>query len=78
MSESSGKPGFRQVYRQQYREISSSKPSRALRFITPVVVLVVAIFGFHSAVVSIALGALAVILFAVAVVLSRRQRRNRA
>lgn len=64
-------PSFRHIYQDQYREVSSNNTSRAFRIITPVVLIVVAIFARHSAVISIVLGALALLLIAGAVICSR-------
>ena len=45
MSEPAGKPRLSEIYREQYREVSASKTSRAFRWITPVGLLVVAALG---------------------------------
>jgi Flp pilus assembly protein TadB len=74
-----GKPGFREIYRQQYRQVSKSRTGRVFAVITPLVLLAVAVLALHAPAqptVLIVLGALAVICFATAVVLSRRQRRG--
>lgn len=67
------RPTFGQIYRQQYRQASSGKTSRAFRIISPVVLLIVAVF-VHSLVVSIILGGLAVLLLTVAVIWTVNQR----
>lgn len=74
MSEPPSRPTFGQIYRQQYRQISSSKTSRAFRIISPVVLLLCAVFLRHSPVVSITLGAVAVLLVAGVIAWSRMQR----
>jgi Flp pilus assembly protein TadB len=74
MSESPSRPTFGQIYQQQYRQVSSSKTSRAFRIISPVVLLICAVFLRHSPVVSITLGAVAVLLVAGVIVWSRMHR----
>ena len=81
MSQSPERPRFSEIYRQQYRQVSSSKTSRAFRWITPVVLLAVAVLAAvlghgHSTVLPIILGAGAVVLLVVLIVLMRRQRRG--
>jgi hypothetical protein len=61
MSQSPERPRFSEIYRQQYRQVSSSKTSRAFRWITPVVLLAVAAMAAvlthgHSTVLPIILG----------------------
>jgi len=69
------RPTFGQIYRQQYRQVSAGKTSRAFRIIFPLTLLIVAIF-VHSLVVSIVLGALAVVLLTAVIVWSRKQSRD--
>ena len=77
MSDERPRPSFRDVYREQYREISSSKTSRAFRIVAPVVLLIGALIALRASVVfTIVLAALAVVCFVAALVLSRRQRRG--
>jgi VIT1/CCC1 family predicted Fe2+/Mn2+ transporter len=78
MPASPERPSFRRIYREQYRKDSASTTTRVFQFITPAVLLVVAIFFRHSSVALIVFGVLAVLCFAVAIALSRRQRRNGA
>jgi tellurite resistance protein TehA-like permease len=79
MSEPAGKPRLSEIYREQYREVSASKTSRAFRWITPVGLLVVAALGVilgrgaHD-ILSIILGGGALVIFAVLIVIMRRQR----
>jgi Flp pilus assembly protein TadB len=75
MSKSSGRPDFEQIYRQQYRQVSASRTSRAFRIIFPLILLIGVIFA-HSLVVSIILGALAVVLLTAAIIWTRKQRRD--
>lgn len=70
------RPSFRQIYRQQYRQVSSSRASRVSRMAFPLVFLVVAVLAHHRPVVSIVLGALAVLLLAVVIIWSRGERRD--
>jgi Flp pilus assembly protein TadB len=72
------KPSFGQIYRQQYRQVSSSRTPRAFRIITPVVLLVAAVFLYHSPVIAIVLGALAVLSLAAVIIWSRKQQHNAA
>lgn len=74
MSEPPSRPTFGQIYRQQYRQVSSSRTSRAFRIISPVVLLVCAVFLRHSPVVSITLGGVAVLLIAGVIVWNRMHR----
>lgn len=76
MSEQPGKPTLGQVYRQQYQQVSSSKTSRAFRIISPLVLLICAIFLRHSPAVAIILGSAAFIILAVAIIWSRRQQHD--
>ena len=81
MSEPSGRPTFSQIYRQQYREVSSSPTSKAFRFIGPVILLICALLGVlfrHSGVIDIILGGLAVLLLAGTVIWSRAHRQGTA
>lgn len=78
MPEPAGRPRFSETYRQQYRQISGSKTSKAFQWITPLVLLVAAILGVtlshgHS-VLPIILGAAAILLFVATFVLARRER----
>ena len=68
---------FRQIYRQQYRQESARRTPRALRWIAPVVLVAFAFVPEHSAAVQIALGAAAVVVFAVLIVLVQRERSQR-
>jgi len=72
------RPSFRQIYRQQYRQVSSSRASRVSRMTLPFVFLVVAVLAHHRPVVSIVLGALAILLLAVVIIWGRRERRHEA
>jgi Flp pilus assembly protein TadB len=74
MSEPPSRPTFGQIYQQQYRQVSSSKTSRAFQIISPVVLLICAVFLRHSPVVSITLGGVAVLLIAGVIVWSRTHR----
>ncbi len=74
MSESSGKPTLGQVYRQQYEEVSSSKTSRAFRFISPLVLLIGAVFLRRWPMASIIMGAAAIFILAVVVIWTLRRR----
>jgi hypothetical protein len=79
MSDSAGKSNFRDVYREQYQEVSASKTSRVFSWIRPVALLVVAVLAVYLGhggrdVLSICLGAAAVVLFVVLIVLMRRKR----
>jgi Flp pilus assembly protein TadB len=81
MPERTERLSFRETYRQQYRQISASRTSRAFRIITPAVFLAVAVLTrltHHSPVIAIVLAALAAVLLAVTIGLTRRQRRNPA
>ena len=71
MSEPSGRPTFGQIYRQQYRQVSSSGTSKAFRFITPLVLLIGAVVFRHSVMVAIIMGALAILILAGVVIWSR-------
>jgi hypothetical protein len=71
MSEPSGRPTFGQIYRQQYRQVSSSRTSKAFRFITPLVLLIGAVVFRHSVMVAIIMGALAILILAGVVIWSR-------
>jgi hypothetical protein len=71
MSEPSGRPTFGQIYRQQYRQVSSSRTSKALRFITPLVLLIGAVVFRHSVMVAIIMGGLAILILAGVVIWSR-------
>jgi hypothetical protein len=79
MSGSPEKPRLSEIYHEQYREISASKTSRAFRWINPIVLLAVAVLavvlgrGGH-AILTIALGTVAVALLVATVVLTLRQR----
>jgi glucose uptake protein GlcU len=79
VSESPERPRLSEIYREQYREISASKTSRAFRWITPIVLLIVAVLavvlghGGHAILTAI-LGAAAVVLLVATVVLTLRQR----
>jgi glucose uptake protein GlcU len=74
MPEQPGKPTLGQVYRQQYQEVSSSKTSRAFRIISPLFLLICAIFLRHWRLAPIILGAAAVLIFAVAIILTLKRR----
>ena len=78
MSAPPERPSFRQIYRQQYRSQSANPTARVMRVVAPVALLAAALFLRHSAVVSIPLGILAVLLIATAIILSRRQRHSDA
>ena len=71
MSEPSGRPTFGQIYRQQYRQVSSSRTSKALRFITPLILLIGAVVFRHSVMVAIIMGGLAILILAGVVIWSR-------
>jgi hypothetical protein len=71
MSEPSGRPTFGQIYRQQYRQVSSSRTSKAFRFITPLVLLIGAVLFRHSVVAPIIMGGLAILILAGVVIWSR-------
>jgi hypothetical protein len=71
MSEPSGRPTFGQIYRQQYRQVSSSRTSKAFRFITPLVLLIGAVVFRHSVMVAIIMGGLAILILAGVVIWSR-------
>jgi hypothetical protein len=71
MSQPSGRPTFGQIYRQQYRQVSSSRTSKAFRFITPLVLLIGAVVFRHSVMVAIIMGALAILILAGVVIWSR-------
>jgi hypothetical protein len=71
MSEPSGRPTFGQIYRQQYRQVSSSRTSKAFRFITPLVLLIGAVLFRHSVVAAIIMGGLAILILAGVVIWSR-------
>jgi hypothetical protein len=70
MSEPSGRPTFGQIYRQQYRQVSSSRTSKAFRFITPLVLLIGAVVFRHSVMVAIIMGGLAILILAGVVIWS--------
>jgi O-antigen/teichoic acid export membrane protein len=76
MSEPSSRPTFGQIYRQQYRQVSSSRTSKALRFISPLVLAICAVLLRHTAVAAVILGALAVLLLAGLVIWGRIHRRG--
>jgi hypothetical protein len=76
MSEPSSRPTFGQIYRQQYRQVSSSRTSKAFRFITPVTLAISAVLFRHTAVAPVILGALAVLLLAGLVIWSRIHHRG--
>lgn len=71
MSEPSSRPTFGQIYRQQYRQVSSSRTSKAFRFITPLVLLIGAVVFRHSVMVAIIMGGLAILILAGVVIWSR-------
>jgi drug/metabolite transporter (DMT)-like permease len=71
MPEPSGRPTFGQIYRQQYRQVSSSRTSKAFRFITPLVLLIGAVVFRHSVTVAIIMGGLAILILAGVVIWSR-------
>jgi hypothetical protein len=71
MSEPSGRPTFGQIYREQYRQVSSSRTSKAFRFITPLVLLIGAVVFRHSVMVAIIMGGLAILILAGVVIWSR-------
>jgi hypothetical protein len=64
MSEPSSRPTFGQIYREQYRQVSSSRTSKAFRFITPLVLLIGAVMFRHSVMVAIIMGGLAILILA--------------
>jgi hypothetical protein len=64
MHESPNRPTFGQIYREQYRQVSSSRTSKAFRFITPVVLLIGAVVFRHSVVAAIIMGGLAILILA--------------
>jgi hypothetical protein len=74
MSEPPSRPTLGQTYQQQCRQVSSSKTSRAFQIISPVVLLICAVFLRHSPVASITLGGVAVLLIAGVIVWSRMHR----
>lgn len=76
MSESPGRPTFGHIYRQQYRQASPNKTSRAFQFITPVILVICAVIFRHSLIVAIVLAGLAVLLLAGVIMWSRRQRHD--
>jgi glucose uptake protein GlcU len=81
MSEPSSRPSFGQIYRQQYREMSSSSTSKAFRVIRPLTLAICVLLGVlfhHSVVIDIILGALAVLVLAGTVIWSRTHRRGEA
>jgi hypothetical protein len=71
MSEPSSRPTFGQIYRDQYRQVSSSRTSKAFRFITPLVLLIGAAVFRHSVMVAIIMGGLAILILAGVVIWSR-------
>jgi Flp pilus assembly protein TadB len=77
MSEPASRPTFGQIYRQQYRQVSSSRTSRVFRFISPVVLVVCAVLLRHSTMVAIILGGLAVLTMAGVLIWARNQRPSR-
>jgi hypothetical protein len=64
MSEPSSRPTFGQIYREQYRQVSSSRTSKAFRFITPLVLLIGTVMFRHSVMVAIIMGGLAILILA--------------
>ena len=70
-----GGSGFKDIYREQYRQVSTSRTSQVFRFVGPVIAIAVVLLSRHNAVLQIVFGALAVLLFVGGIVLSRRQRR---
>ncbi len=74
MSEPSSRPSFGQIYREQYRQVSSSRTSKAFRFISPVVLVICAVLFRHSTVVAIILGGLAVLALVGVLIWARNQR----
>ena len=81
MSEPSSRPTFGQIYRQQYREVSSSSTSRAFRVIRPLTLVICAllmVLFHHWLVIDIILGALAVLLLTGTVIWSRMHRQGEA
>lgn len=82
MSEPAGKPHFREIYREQYREVSSSKTSRAFRWITPIGFAVIAVleivFGHGDRhFISIILGTVAAMILVGVIMYAVRRRRSR-
>jgi hypothetical protein len=77
MPEMRGKPTFGEIYREQYRQVSSSTTSRVSRVLAPLSLVVSAWLGvkFHTMVIPIILGAVAIVLFIVTFVVTRRRRR---
>jgi hypothetical protein len=71
MSEPSSRPTFGQIYREQYRQVSSSRTSKAFRFVTPLVLLIGAVVFRHSVMVAIIMGGLAILILAGVVIWSR-------
>jgi hypothetical protein len=71
MSEPSGRPTFGQIYREQYRQVSSSRTSKAFRVITPLVLLIGAVVFRRSVMVAIIMGGLAILILAGVVIWSR-------
>ena len=81
MSEPTSRPTFGQIYRRQYREVSSSPTSKNFRFMRPVILVICALLAVlfhHSAVIDIILGVLAVLLLAGTVIWSRMHRQGEA
>jgi drug/metabolite transporter (DMT)-like permease len=71
MPESPSRPTFGQIYREQYRQVSSSRTSTAFRFITPVVLLIGAVVFRHSVVAAIIMVGLAILILAGVVIWTR-------
>jgi hypothetical protein len=76
MPESPSRPTFGQIYREQYRQVSSSRTSKAFRFITPVVLLIGAVVFRHSVVAAIIMGGLAILILAGVVIWTRTHRQG--
>jgi hypothetical protein len=79
MSSSPGRPGFWQIYREQYRKDSASTATRVGQLTSPVGLLIGAVLvAGRSVGIAVFLGVLAVVLFGGLVVLDRRRRRRAA
>jgi uncharacterized membrane protein len=78
MSSSPGRPGFWQIYREQYRKDSASTATRFGQLTSPVGLVIAAVLvAGRSVGIAVFLGVLAVVLFGGLLALDRR-RRHRA
>jgi hypothetical protein len=77
MSSSPGRPGFWQIYREQYRKDSASTVTRVGQLTSPIGLLIAAVLvAGRSAGIAVFLGVLAVVLFGGLLALERRRQRR--